>query len=368
MHKAIIRTARYSDLAPVVHELMEMFPIDFRGKRVLIKPNLLFPVPPEKAVTSHPALLKVIAEEVKKRGGTPWIGDNGIDVPNLYRKTEMEPTCAPYMVNISKGASLFEIGGFRVPISRALLEADIFINVPKLKTHGVAGLTCCLKNPFGLIPGNFKARMHAVTGHAKRLTEFLLDLYHWRIPNLNIVDGILAMQGDGPSRGTPREVGKIIAGEDGIAVDAACARLIGFANPREIKLIAMAEKKGLVNFDLDHLRIEGPFEVIGDFVHPSTYTVNIPGKKSPFAADHEKYLENWTELSQVKPTCNETLCTQCGDCPPACPSGAVQLQPYPKIDPEKCVSCFCCVEVCQEKALLIPMADELLERRRQLGM
>ncbi|MDH4267584.1 MAG: DUF362 domain-containing protein, partial [Deltaproteobacteria bacterium] len=190
----------------------------------------------------------------------------------------------------------------------------------------------------------------------------------WRIPDLNIVDGILAMEGDGPSFGNPREVGKIIAGKNGIAVDAVCARLIHFQNPRGIKLIDLAEKKGLVNFDLNHLQVDGPFEVIEDFVHPSTYTVNIPGKKSSFAADSGNHLQIWTELGEVNPACNEALCTRCGDCPSACPSGAILMQPYPKVDPGKCVSCFCCVEVCPEKALMIPMSDELLEKRSRMGM
>ena len=368
MSKVIIRNANYDGLTRIVHEIFEEFPLDLNNKKVFIKPNLVRAVPPAKAATTHPFLLKAIAEEVKRRGGSPRIGDNGIDVQNLYRLTEVEKTCAPYMVNISKGAGLFAIGGFQVPISRSFTEADFFINVPKLKTHVIAGMTCCLKNPFGLIPGNAKARMHGLTGHAKRLTEFFVDLYHWRIPDLNIVDGILAMEGDGPSFGNPRTVGKIIAGENGIAVDAVCARLIGFQNPRSIKLIDLAEKKGLVNFDLNHPQWDGPFEVMKDFIHPSTYMVNVPGKKSPFAANAEKDYQFWTELGRVTPACQEALCTQCGDCPSACPSGALLLQPYPQIDPQKCMSCFCCVETCPEKALIIPMADELLEKRARLGM
>ena len=368
MSQVIIRKAAYDNLAPIIPEIFETFPIDVRGKKVFIKANLVRHLSPSKAATTHPALLRTIAEEVQRRGGTPWIGDNGIDVQDLYRVTEMEKTCAPYMVNISRGASLLEIGGFQVPISKTFLEADIFINVPKLKTHAIAGMTCCMKNLFGLIPGNSKARMHGLTGHAKRLTEFFVDLYRWKSPTLNIVDGILAMEGDGPSSGDPREVGRIIAGKDGIAVDAVCARLIGFANPRDIKLIALAEKKGLVNFDLNRIQVDGPLEVIGNFVHPSTYTAHLPGEKSRFAADMKKDYQAWNDLGGVNPACQEDLCTRCGDCLAACPSGAILLTPYPKIDPGKCVSCFCCVEACPEGALMISMPEELKEKGRQMGM
>ncbi|MBI5968392.1 MAG: DUF362 domain-containing protein [Deltaproteobacteria bacterium] len=367
MAKVIIKKANYENLSQIIQEIFEVFPIDLHSKNVFIKPNLVRPAVPEKAATTHPALVKAIAEEVKRGGGRPWIGDNGIDIQTLYEVTEMEKTCAPYMVNISKEAKLFEIGGYRVPISSFFVDMDIFINVPKLKTHQLAGMTCCLKNPFGLIPGNFKSRMHALSGHAKKLTEFFVDLYRWRIPDLNVVDGILGMEGDGPSFGTPREVGRIIAGKDGIAVDAVCARMIGFENPRNIKLIDLAEKKGLGQFDLNHLQVEGPFEVIGNFVHPSTYTANIPGKKSPFAPDLEKYLQGWNQLGRVMPVCNEALCTRCEDCLSACPSEAIGIEPQPKIDPEKCLSCFCCVEVCKEKVFIIPM-QELQERRIRMGM
>ncbi len=293
MPKVIIRKATYANLSQIIREIFEIFPMDLQGKKVFIKPNLVRSSATEKAATTHPALVKAIAEEVQRKGGRPSIGDNGIDVQTLYRVTGMEKTCGPYMVNISKEARLFEIGGYQVPISRFFADTDIFISVPKLKTHQLAGMTCCLKNSFGLIPANYKPRIHFLSGHVKRLTEFFVDLYSWRIPDLNIVDGILAMEGEGPSFGKPREVGRIIAGKDGIAVDAVCARMINFENLRGIKLIDLAAKKGLAHVDLDHVQTEGAMEVIADFVHPSTYTANAPGKKSSFAADTEKYLEWW---------------------------------------------------------------------------
>ena len=368
MSQVLVRNSDYGQLREVIQEIFDRFPIEFKNKRVFIKPNLVRAAPPEKAATTHPALLKEIAEQVKRRGGTPSMGDNGLDIQNLYRVTGVEPACAPYIVNISNRATLFQIGGFEVPISRSFLEADIFISVPKLKTHVIAGMTCCLKNSFGLIPGNAKSRMHARTGHAKRLTEFFVDLYRWRTPDLNIVDGILAMEGDGPSFGNPRRVGKIIAGKDGAAVDAVCARMIGFENPRGIKLIDLAQKKGLVRFDLDHPQVDGPFDVIADFAHPSSYTANVPAQKSRFAVSPEKYYQVWSELGNVNPVSEDRLCTRCGDCLAACPAGALTLEPYPKIDAEKCASCFCCVEACPEKALTIPMGQELLEKRSRMGM
>ncbi len=367
MSKVIIRNAEYAHLGAIVGEIFETFPIDLARKKVFIKPNLVGAAPPEKAVTTHPALLKAVAEEVERRGGIPWIGDNGMDIRNLYRVTGLEESCAPYMVNISKGARVFEISGYQVPLSKLFVEADVFISVPKLKTHVIAGMTCCLKNPFGLIPGSSKARAHAITGHAKRLTEFFVDLYRWKIPALNIVDGILAMEGDGPTNGKPRQVGKIIAGTDGVAVDAVCARMIGFDNPRSIKLIEFADKKGLVHFNLNRPEMDGPFEVVKDFVHPSTYTTNVPGKKTTFALSTEEYMQGWSVLSKVRPTCHASLCKPCGECRAACPTGSILLKPALHIDPETCLSCYSCVEACPEKALTIPVA-ELHEKRARLGM
>ncbi len=368
MSKVIIRNADYDHVRPVVREIFDAFPLELINKKVFIKPNLVRHEPPEKAVTTHPLLLRAIAEEVKRRGGKPYIGDNGTDVRNLYRITGVEKECAPFMVNISKAARLLEIGGFQVPISRFILDAEVYISVPKLKTHGIAGMTCCLKNSFGLLPGYAKPRVHAQSGHAKRFTEFLVELYRWKTPDLCIVDGILAMEGNGPSFGDPRRVGKIIAGRDGIAVDTVCSRLIGYEKPRGIKSIDLAEKKGLVRFDIDHPELDGPWDVMGNFVHPDTYTVNTPGRKSSFAANQEHIFQVWSELGHVMPALQEGLCTKCGDCAPACPSGALVLQPYPELDSGKCTSCFSCVEACPEQALRISISDELRKKRNEMGM
>ncbi len=175
------------------------------------------------------------------------------------------------------------------------------------------------------------------------------------------------MEGEGPCFGKPREVGRIIAGQEGIAVDAVCARMISFENPRGIKLIDLAAKKGLAPFDLDHIQAEGSLRVIEDFVHSSTYTANTPGKKSSFAVDAEKFLRGWAELGRVRPLGNAALCNRCGDCLSACPSGAISIESGPRIDPEKCLSCFCCVEVCPEKVFVLPI-QELQERRDRMGM
>jgi ferredoxin len=108
-------------------------------------------------------------------------------------------------------------------------------------------------------------------------------------------------------------------------------------------------------------------KVIEDFVHPSTYTANTPGKKSSFAADTQKYLEQWAELGKVKPLYDAALCNQCKECLSACPSGAISIEPQPRIDPEKCLSCFCCVEVCPEKVFVLPI-QELQEKWERMSV
>lgn len=368
MPKVIIREGDYQNLNPIIKEIFDVFPLELENKKVLIKPNLVSPEPPDKALTTHPSIIRAIAEEVQRRGGEPWVGDNGLDVDTLYEKTGIQDVCATYTKNISDRAEMCQVGRYGVPISKALFEADVFINVPKLKTHVLAGMTCCMKNVFGLIPGNFKARMHALSGHAKRLTEFFVDLYGRRIPDLNIVDGIIAMEGNGPSHGSPRHVGKIIAGDDGIAVDSICARIIGFENPTNIKTIDLATRKGLAPADLSNVDVDGPLDVVEGFLHPSTYAVHRPGEKSSFAGSHEEYYRLWNELGTVLLDCDEAKCTECGDCVEICPTEAISLEPYPIIDAGKCLSCFCCAEGCQEKSLFIAVSEELREKRKRLGM
>jgi uncharacterized protein (DUF362 family) len=150
------------------------------------------------------------------------------------------------------------LGDVALPVS--LLEADLVVSMPKLKTHHWAGVTCSLKNLFGVVPGAVYGWPKNVL-HVHGITECILDLAATIRPGLSIVDGIVGMEGDGPIMGAPRDVGVVVMGRDPVAVDATCARLIGI-NPWQV---AYLREAAAFLGNVDHRRVPQVAEPISRF-------------------------------------------------------------------------------------------------------
>ena len=355
----MISFATEANITRVVEEIFDSFSPDLFGKKVLIKPNFVITADPERAITTHPSILKAILEVVRHYGGKPIVGDNGMR-PKSGEIPGMNEACGQYLKNIGASSVLKNIGGYEVPISADVLEADFIINVPKFKSHVLTGISVCIKNMFGIIPGNYKSRMHAITGHAKVLTQFFVDLYKWRTPDFNIVDAIIGMEGNGPTSGSPREIGKVIAGYNGVEVDTVCAYMMGFGDPRSIKLLDLANQKGLGDIDLKKIDVTGDLEMIRDFEKPSTYTLHLKeAKKSVFAERAQDFFDVLDKLGHIIPQCDDEKCIQCGECEEVCPAGAINLDPYPVLNRGKCISCFCCSEICVSGAMKVLEGEEI---------
>ena len=185
------------------------------GQKVLLKPNLLSAKSPERAVTTHPHLIQVIAEKVIEAGGEPVIGDSPggaiRGVKRVWDNTgimEMASAARLDLVNFeTSGIEEIISGEYHFYISKAVLEADVIINLGKLKTHTLTLLTCGVKNIFGVIPGFRKSELHKIFPKPGEFAAMLVELYKLISPSLTIVDGILAMEGNGPSSGKARKLG-----------------------------------------------------------------------------------------------------------------------------------------------------------------
>jgi len=359
MARVIVRSADESSVFQVINELFDSLALDPAGKRVLVKPNMVRHAEAERAVVTDPCVVKAIVETIRRRGGDPVVGDNPM-IPSSEPIPGMAEACGGCLKSIGASSMMKSIGGYEVPISRDFLEADFVINVPKFKTHVLTGMSVCLKNMLGIVPGNAKAKMHARAGHAKGFTRFLVDLYSFRPPDLNIVDAMVGMEGNGPTAGNPRRIGKIIAGPNGVEVDAVCAYMMGFEDPRQIKLLDFAQEKGLGELRIEKIDVVGDLERIEDFDKPSTYTLHLKERKqSAFAVRHENIYQLWEKLGSMNPRCDEEKCIQCGECEEVCPAKAIYLNPYPVIDTEKCICCFCCTEICMSGAMEVPGRKEM---------
>ncbi len=337
------------------------------GKDVLIKPNILAPVPPELHVTTTPALVRAIVDATRDAGGKPAVGDNPGGVErNSMRTAE---TCGILgasdgcFKNLSEEVVEVKTGNpyaDKFVVSKFILDAGYVINVPVFKTHLLTTLTGAVKNCFGYVAGTNKAKLHLVAFTRGRFAHALLDIYSIRVPDLHIVDALYFMEGDGPTHGHVRPLGKLVAGTDGLAVDAVLTMMMGLepASLRIFQKAAELEKEGHAPFgcyqpdDINVFDGEGrPIDVkpIPEFVLPKTL--------KEVSASLAEQAEILTKLGQIRPKVKEDVCALCGDCAENCPAGAITLDPYPVVDGSKCISCFCCAELCMEGAMEVPSGE-----------
>ena len=205
------------------------------GDRVLIKPNLLAPYPPESAVTTHPSVIEGIIRHVLASGGQPFIGDSPAfgDVYTVAEKAGIAPLCDKYGIPLVPFTEPVEVSIQdpwlkKIYVDKIVLEADVIINVPKLKTHVQVGFTGAVKNLFGCIPGKRKALWHFKAGDEDhRFGRLLIETYKKIKPALNIIDGIVMMDGNGPAQGDPRPLGLVALSEDAFLLDRVICEIIG---------------------------------------------------------------------------------------------------------------------------------------------
>ena len=325
-----------------------------KGDRVLLKPNLLYGKPPEKAVTTHPSIVKGMIQIVQEAGGVPFIGDSA-SVGSLVRTAEKAGIKAIAdamkcpLVEFDKPMQPPDGGGkkFRqLEIDRSVLEADVIINLPKWKTHAQMLLTLGVKNLFGCVPGPQKALWHLKAGDdRKNFAQVLVDIYQIIHPSLTILDGIVGMEGNGPNSGRPIPLELILASGDSLSLDQVVCDLLKI--PRKYLLtnqVALEQGMGKDEIEVFGERVE---EVkIPKFQFPTLSQISwgLPGFLS-------KALKN---ALTSKPVISEKICKNCDQCAEICPPNAlVRKGKNLFFDYKQCIRCFCCLEVCPEGAISI---------------
>ena len=323
------------------------------GERVLLKPNMLAAKPPQAAVTTHPEVLRAVIELVKESGGIPLVGDS----PGVGRFKTVAEKSGMLQVILETGAEL--VGFFesvevpasgmfkRFELARPYMEADRIINLPKLKTHEMMTITCAVKNLFGAVVGPEKAAWHLKAGADREMfARMLLEIYQLRKPDLNIVDAVTAMEGNGPGGGDPRHVGLLLAGVNPVAVDMIAGEIVGI--PKKLLYVeSAAAKLGLDGADRENVQTIGaPLEetIVGDFRLP--HISDVQWGLPPFLKNRlRRYLTS-------RPFAFADKCRLCGICRDACPPGAIEIRDGSlHIDHDRCISCFCCRELCPHGAL-----------------
>jgi uncharacterized protein (DUF362 family) len=326
------------------------------GDRVLLKPNLLLSAKPEDAVVTHPAFVEAVASLVLDAGASVFLGDSP-PLGNLKRvlaKSGYEPFMKRLGVQAvpfsEKMGQEFPSDRFyrRIDLAKQVFEFDAVINLPKLKTHGQMMLTLAVKNLFGTVIGSDKAAWHLAGREVENFATALVQIYEKVRPKVSILDGILAMEGNGPSSGTPRHLGIIAAAEDAVALDATICTLVGYPLEK-LHTCVIAEKMGVGIADPDRIRVVGD-SIVGmpltDFARPKSLTVAWNLSKN-------NLLRRFAEHHLVtRPAIDPAVCQLCGICIKHCPPQAIrEVHGTLQIDRQKCILCFCCHELCTNKAI-----------------
>lgn len=321
------------------------------GQTVLLKVNLMYGTPPERAITTDPAVVRAVVRAVQRAGGRPCIAESSGMVGFT---DEAFVTTGMAAVAREEGAELWNLdaGPFvRLPlkdaggldhalVARRAVEADLRITLPKLKTHDLTGMSCALKNQFGMLPGGTKCAVHTVADSPRRLAAAVVALNRALPFDLAVVDGVLALHGGSNNSGRPVHAGIVAGSRDLVAVDAVCAVLFGLGD-LSIDTTRLAAQAGLGTDRLGGIQLDGlPLEPL---VHAEPAGWNA--KRLPPVAR----LAYRLRATLVRPVV-QAGCTDCGACREVCPVGAIEAGPPARVT-DACVHCFACHIACPEDAI-----------------
>lgn len=372
---AVVRCKTYNVEAvkPALEEAVNAVNgLDFvkSGMKIIIKPNLVSFKKPDAAATTHPALLEALVEMLLARGADVTIGDSpggphSLPLLNrVYAATGMdrlEKLGAKLNRNMNEKTVDFPEGKVlkNFTYTEYLDEADAIIDFCKLKSHGMLGMSAAVKNLFGTIPGLKKPEVHYKFQNDAEFADMLVDLNEYFKPRLAICDAVVGMEGNGPTAGTPRQIGAIIASKSTYYADVVGAELIGM-NIDGLPTLQAAYERGFAPASSKNLRVYGDIRAltVDDFKAPPVRGLSFMRKGNVLHFISKAALEH-------KPTLKKRLCVGCGECARMCPAKAIEMKnKKPHINREKCIRCFSCQEFCPRAAMVAhrPLAAKALNK------
>ena len=374
MNKPTVALTRCPDYSPaavqmavdkVLDDIGGMGSIVSPGKSVLLKPNMLTDREPECAVTTHPEIVRALIRTVRKHGGRPMVADSPANVTKIERvweRTGFRSLCEQEnvpLINLEKsGSTVVSVGAVSFTVAQPVLDADVLISIPKVKTHMLTIFTGAVKNLYGTIPGFQKTTLHKLHPKPADFGNLLAVIYERLKPHLAVADAIVGMDGEGPSGGNPVKLGLVAASRDSVALDAVFCHLLRI-NIRAVPYFKPLAKAALGETDWTRINIVGEQMDEGapvKFRVPSS----LPGRliAGPL-------LQLFQPLLWIRPYFVDR-CVSCGRCVKACPVEALRIEnkSRPILDAGKCIGCCCCHEVCPEQAVEMRLSPFLSFIRR----
>lgn len=343
-----------------VRKALDLLHFSSQGREVLIKPNVLSAKTSKEGVTTDPQVVSALIDFFKEAGAKVFVGDScGQAYPGRTREVfsrlrlmdviashgaafadfDSEP---PVIVDIPGGKVVKRIG-----LASQVLSSKALVNAPKLKTHVGTLYTGAIKNiAMGSIPGLGKGVVHKAGVDFKSFSEAIVDIFSVLADKvvLNVMDAIVAMEGNGPSNGRPVNMNLIAASRNALALDMVCSKLIGL-EPMEVLTNRYASERGLGPSSLDEVEVVGAsiHEVSRPLKLPSTFVRGLFLVANSLLYSHER----------GKPVVERSKCARCLECVRSCPSGAITLAGYPTINSSTCIKCYVCYEHCNYGAIKI---------------
>ncbi len=342
------------------------------GERILLKPNLLSADPPERCATTHPSVFKAVGEILMRAGGKLSYGDSpGLHSPKTAAKkagiADVADELGIGLADFQSGEEIVFREGLqnkRFVIAKGVIESDGLISLPKLKTHALEKMTGCVKNQFGCVPGKLKGEFHVRIPDVNDFARMLVDLNNYIKPRLYVMDGIMAMEGNGPRSGNPKKMDLLIFSSDPIALDATVCRIVNL-DPGLVPTIKYGSEAGMGTY------LEKDIEILGDGL---SYFKDFDVIREPLkpyrGREALQFLKNYVV---PRPYINGDRCVKCGVCVTMCPVNpkAVDWHNGVKDKPpvhiyNRCIRCYCCQELCPEGVigLKVPLIRRLLSKRK----
>lgn len=331
------------------------------NKRIFLKVNTVGAFSPETAITTHPSFVQAMIRTLKTYTSHIIVGDN----PATKDSTVALKKSKIYDIVLEEGATVYankdtifiynkEGKHFnQFEVSASMMNCDVLINLPKLKTHALTYMTCAQKNLFGIIPGLSKAKWHVKASSPAAFGEMINDLYQAILTHfhdkqiIHFCDGILGLEGEGPSTGgSPKQANAILASLDAVSLDYIAGKVIK-ADLNKLFISRIATKRNL-----------GPeikdIQILGDKLDNfDNIQFNMPKNTEGIPALKLLKIKGIRNILLEHPKINTDICIRCGECAKICASSAMTIQKgsYPTLQSNACIRCWCCQEVCPVNAI-----------------